>query len=138
MVLKEYGKWICFEEIGKGGGGVVCKAIRKDTIKKYVDSIRELTKGFRDKGEDEQNAVSLVKTICENLSGSCIVALKTSLKDSRETERIRREIESIEKLKHPNIVKLIDCDNDNGMGSGLHNSLVRLRLIKYLKFLFRQ
>ncbi|MDD5530625.1 MAG: protein kinase family protein [bacterium] len=114
------GKWKKNKELGKGGQGVVYLAVNTGIIdyaelQKAIEYLANYQ--YKTAIDTEHYATKLVNFMKEVDNPNNYGALKVLHKpqEGREytlaQERIKREIEVMQKLRHPNFIKIVDTDS---------------------------
>lgn len=127
---KVYGKWEVINKLGGGGQGEVY--LVKDTertgsterrLKEIKEAITRLA-SVQPSEDEKQMGGLLVDAISylipKDINPTTVGALKI-LHEPREKEgyekaqeRMRREVEALSRIDHPNILKILDCNLDEG------------------------
>ena len=119
-------KWEKTEKLGEGGQGKVYRVIDKDKFKideQINPPLEKSLKGYRiiDSQQTNKNIVEFRKAILEiakmdNPANNGALKELHKPKDARNPDnaekRIKREIEAMSKVSHPNLLKILDYDSD--------------------------
>lgn len=132
MPMSYENRWEIVKELGEGGQGKVF--LVRDTqlytnrpfLESLADAIRELDPGVRrlDKPEMREGAfakfrqciLDIVKSESPSHQGALKVLHKPALARDHEraSERIRREILAMSETAHPNLLRILDSDVEEG------------------------
>ena len=115
-------RWQLIEEIGKGGQGAVHKSIstkeiqEQNTLAKQI--VQKLPQNYRDyeKGKEFVNLLTdfVDKKNKTNFKAIKILQTIDPRNKDKQKERIKNEINVLNKIKHKNIIKIIDSDDEYG------------------------
>ena len=126
--MKQYGKWLPLRELGTGGQGTVHLA--RDTTKADIDTITSnITKLLQRYSltETTQDSIPKTKKLLkfihsyirlddeQNLAALKVLHKGESLKElDRQLQRMKREVNALNKVSHPNIVSILDEQLEEG------------------------
>ena len=117
-------RWDITDDLGGGGQGKVYKVANKNrdnilsSLPNIIESISDRGSGNDRRVMNSQRFRDLIINIIENESPEKYGALKVLHQpdDTRDfanaEERLRREIEAMRNLDHPNLLKIVDVDDD--------------------------
>ena len=115
-------RWEKTEKLGEGGQGKVYRVIDKSKFKKS-GRLEEIFKGiannrlqeYKNKFEELRKAILEIVNMKDPANNGALKELHTP-EDARDPDnaekRIKREIEAMSKVSHPNLLKILDYDSD--------------------------
>ncbi|MDA2920770.1 protein kinase, partial [Desulfobacterota bacterium AH_259_B03_O07] len=113
-------RWKKIEEVGQGGQGKVFRVIDRqkftnaDNIKSAIENLeRSSEERFRDKFGEA--IIDFVRRYDPTNQGALKILHEPEVPSDSElaAERIRREIEAMKNLSHPNLLKILDVDDES-------------------------
>lgn len=122
--MKPEDRWEIFKDLGEGGQGKVFRVLdkRRFDIRKILPAIKESHHWVNvDAGQREKHYPILRERIfaliqSENSNNHGALKILHTPQDARDAalaeERIKKEIESMAKVNHPNLIKILDTDPD--------------------------
>ncbi len=123
-----YGSWEALEELGSGGQGMVYLARQKNDALTRPDLAQSFGKSLRD-ATSERNLVSavasaekifdLIREFCKEAIAKkfAVKVLRPSKDDGTRTkalQRLKNEVATLEKVKHPSLINIVDHKIDEG------------------------
>lgn len=117
-------KWEIFEVLGEGGQGKVFRVSNKiesiavlNTIASYIKNLSAISTGESQKRDFKQFRQAIIKMLeFEDPSHQGALKVLHSIEDARDPDRanirIKKEIEAMSKNLHPNLLEIIEVDED--------------------------